>query len=284
MYFSHKKLPPEAAQNLRNCPINTVAPFSLMIAPVYVFMRRNKKFVAIKAPLDFFTPMELKRLGALESFFLPEFVDAAVFYRDTARQLRALIQWKPGEKKAGTDLVLRELKLPPAPFEISDAVLRLLAPLWGFRQAIEPFFLAVFANEICEGFSEETLKKCRDKGVDLFELALFRSGWAVFLALHLGFCNWNYLNWLRNKVFFSTLSGTVDCEASPEEEVELLQFVWSTLCDLKVQLLGRQLFESTSGRLCEKLMSRLNRIQKDCSVFNRNFSPTIYGSGGFIDV
>ena len=57
MDFSRKKLPPDAAEKMRNCPIHSVQPYALMIAPAYVYMKVNKKFVAVKAPLDFFTPL-----------------------------------------------------------------------------------------------------------------------------------------------------------------------------------------------------------------------------------
>jgi len=69
MDFRQRKLPKEAAINLRISPIASVKPYALMIAPVYVFMRVNEKFVSVKAPLDFFTPEELERLKSFESFF-----------------------------------------------------------------------------------------------------------------------------------------------------------------------------------------------------------------------
>src|SRR5689334_8605019 len=95
MNFRPRKLPKEAAMNLRISPIVSVKPYSLMLAPVYVFMRLNEKFVSVKGPLDFFTPEELERLQPFESFFLPEFVDTALPFRQVARNVRALLSWQP---------------------------------------------------------------------------------------------------------------------------------------------------------------------------------------------
>ena len=156
MYFRPTKLPREAAINLRISPIASVKPYSLMLAPVYVFMRLNEKFVSVKGPLDFFTPEELERLKPFESFFLPEFVDAALPFRQIARNVRRLVGWEPEYKG--------EEQLPPAPYEVSDAVLRMIGPLWAPGLVIEPFFAAVFANELCELLPPEKLRAARDQG------------------------------------------------------------------------------------------------------------------------
>src|SRR5687767_11667820 len=97
MEFTHRKLPAEAYKELRICKVATMAPFALMLAPVYVFMKLNKKFVSVKAPLDFFTPEELERLAPSVILFVPKFVDAVLPFRDAAHQVRALISLKPEE-------------------------------------------------------------------------------------------------------------------------------------------------------------------------------------------
>ena len=61
MDFRSKKLPPEAADQLRACPVESVKPYVAMPAPVYIYLRANAKFVSVKGPLDFFTPDELAR-------------------------------------------------------------------------------------------------------------------------------------------------------------------------------------------------------------------------------
>ncbi len=271
MEFSQRKLPKEAAPNLRLCPIHTVQPFALMLAPVYVYMKINEKFVAVKAPLDFFTPEELERLKPFESVFLPEFVDSALPFKKAARQVLALLSWKP--------------EIPPAPYELSDAVLRILGPLWGGAVAIEPFFAAVFANELCHLLPGESLRQARDRDVLVYERAIFRSSWAVFLALHLGFCELEFLNRLRLRIFDDTIQNRSSA-AQWSEVDELVAIACDSLDGLQAvnakQLTGA--FFSTRGeRVCQKITSRLERVKaslapKDAPV------PTIYGERGFVDV
>ena len=70
MDFSNRKLPVSAAPNMRSVPIGELKPYSLMLAPVYVFLKRNERFVAVKAPMDFFTPEEIERLRPYETCLL----------------------------------------------------------------------------------------------------------------------------------------------------------------------------------------------------------------------
>jgi len=44
MLFDEKRLQMESATQLIQCPIHTVEPFALMLAPVYVLMKLNQKF------------------------------------------------------------------------------------------------------------------------------------------------------------------------------------------------------------------------------------------------
>jgi hypothetical protein len=283
MHFTHVKLPVSAAATLRNCPIHTVSAFALMISPVYVYMRRNKKFVAVKAPLDFFTPEELAQLLPFESFFLPEFIDSALLFRETARHIKALIQWDPEKKIAAQDLLSREVALPPAPYEISDAVLRMVAPLWGNRSAIEPFFVTIFSNEICELLPADILRIAREKSVDRFECALFRSSWAVFLALHLGYYSLDFINNLRNQVFFESMQGEEGSYTFGERD-ELLSYVWLTVKSSQTQLFDAQLFKGTSSRVTQKLAARLKRIQDHFPATLKANDCSIFGPRGFVDV
>lgn len=283
MQFTRVKLPVTAAASLRNCPIRSVSPFALMISPVYVYMRRNKKFVAVKAPLDFFTPEELKRMLPFESFFLPQFVDSALIFRETARHVKTLIQWSPDKKTAGTDLISRELSLPPTPYELSDAILRMLAPLWESRGAIEPFFVTIFSNELCELFPGETLRWAREQSVDLFECALYRASWAVFLALHLGYYDWRFINSLRNHVFFETMKKTETIKGFGELD-ELLNYVWLTVESSKTRLFETRLFNEIPSRITQKLASRIERIKREFPPTHTETPPSIYGPRGFIDV
>jgi hypothetical protein len=273
MDFTRRKLPKEAATQLRKNPIASVKPYALMLAPVYVFMRINEKFVSVKAPLDFFTPQEIDRLKSFESFFLPEFVDIALPFREVARSVRGLITWAPQIK--GED------QLPPAPYEISDSVLRLIGPLWGPGAVIEPFFAAVFVNELCDLLPEDRLREARDRNVATFELAVLRSSWAVFLALHLGYCDFEFLNALRLRVFDTTSAGaTLPSVGRGSEVDELLEIVGQSLTESALAPVRGDIFSATATRASQKMVSRLERIRAKLIRADEP-AATIYGAAGF---
>lgn len=276
MDFRPRKLPKEAAINLRISPIASVKPYAMMIAPVYVFMRVNEKFVSIKGPLDFFTPEDLERLKSFESFFLPEFVDAALPFRQVARNVKRLLGWEP--KRDG------EAELPPAPYEVSDAVLRMIGPLWGAGLVIEPFFAAVFSNELCELLPPEKLRLARDQDVVAYERAVLRSGWAVFLALHLGYCDLPFINQLQQRVFDASFIGVGIPSIGRAADVdELLELVWASMGPDAATAVKGEVFTQHPGRAAQKVARRLARIQDEAMILETQPVPTIYGERGFAD-
>jgi hypothetical protein len=106
MLFEDKKLHLESIDQLIQCPISSVEPYSLMLSPVYVLMKLNKKLVSVKAPLDFFTKDELNRLSSNEVFYLPKFANSSVRFQTAARLVHNV-------------LTIRQKKFNAAPFEIS---------------------------------------------------------------------------------------------------------------------------------------------------------------------
>ena len=275
MDFRERKLPKEAALNLRNRPVSSVDPYALMLGPVYVFMKLNEKFVSIKGPLDFFTPEELEQFRSFESFFLPEFVDSAIPFSKTGRRVRSLLDWQP--KKAG------EALLPPAPYEISDAVIRMIGPLWGFGEVIEPFFASVFTNELCRPLPPKLLVASREYSVPVYEDALLRSGWAVFLALHLGYCDLPFLMRLRLRVFRSSMRQQIPDPTRRMSEVdELVEIVSTSLCDDPRRPVTGELFSSHPSRVAQKMSGKLQRIKS--MIPEGQEAASIFGEGGFADV
>jgi hypothetical protein len=273
MDFTRKKLPKEAALNLRICPIASVKPYALMLGPVYVFMRLNEKFVSVKGPLDFFTPEELERLKTFESFHLPEFVDQALPFRQVARHARSIVGWTPTEDG--------EEQLPPAPYELSDAVLRMLGPLWGPDAVIEPFFAAVFANELCDLLPDAVLVSAREQSVQAFERAVLRSGWAVFIALHLGYCELPFLNRLRRRVFEGSDLAPPSTGVASEID-ELVAVVFDSMgADLRSPVRG-SVFEEQGSRAGLKMAGRLKRVLTMIDATEP--ASTIFGERGFVDV
>jgi hypothetical protein len=267
MDFSHRKLPNEAAQTLRLCPIQSVAPYALMLAPVYVYMKRNEKFVAVKAPLDFFTPEELEKLRPLESFFIPEFVDSAIPFRDAGRRVRSLLS----------------LPVQPAPYELSDATLRTMGPLWGNGAVIEPFFIAIFANEVCDLLPGDLLKSSRDGNLAAYETGIIRSALTVFLALHLGYCDLDFLNQLRLDVFKDALSGKETFADALSERDELRALAGAILRTSSSKIVKAEFFAASHGTIAVKLVARMERVKAQM-IRAEQPVPTIYGAKGFVDV
>ncbi len=274
MYFNKRKFDLSEAPFLRECAIETLSPFAPMLAPAYVFMRKNKKFISVKAPLDFFTEDELEKLKPYGSLYFSPFVDSSLLFRDVARKIKALLLWQP---QGGSSMP----KLSPAPYEISDAVLRLLSPLWGTELKIEPFFIAVFSNELCQLLPSEKLLQTRDQNVALLETAILQSAWGVFLALHLGHCQLDFLNSLRGDLFKNSLTHLAP-DNSGDDFSDLSRFVSYTIPNSEVKILDWSLFNARDTKLSEKITVRLKRIKEKWITQNQP-SPTIFGAEGFRD-
>jgi hypothetical protein len=260
MDFSRRKLPAEEAANLRRCPIETVKPFAMMIAPVYVFMRRNEKFISVKSPLDFFTPEELERFKDVEMLFMPEFVDSVLPYRGLARRVKMMLGWNPVDVGGA---------LPPAPYELSDGVLRMTAPLWGTKYRIEPFFAGVFVNELCSLLPGEDLMAAREKDIELFERAIILSAWTVFFSLHLGAADQVYLDRVRLASFRKVMGteipqpGTLSLD-NRSDAGELFRLMSSILEGDKIRdAVEAEVFFSRSERVAQKISARLRRVFVD---------------------
>ena len=258
------------------CPIETVKPFALMIAPVYVFLRRNQKYVSVKAPLDFFVPDELDRLRSFEMFFMPEFVDSVLPYRQLARRVKTILTWNPVEGG---------VTLPPASFELADGMLRMTAPVWGGGRGIEAFFATIFCDELCGLLPGEEIKVARDRDLPGFERAVILSAWMVFLSLHIGTSDLAYLEGLRLRSFRKCLgqgietSGLDDCGESGE------------LYDLLEELLSGELlygalalahFEGRNERVAQKIAARIRRVNGELKPALA-LAGSIHGERGFVD-
>ena len=89
-----------------------------------------------------------------------------------------------------------------------------------------------------------------------FEQALFQSSWAVTLALLLGFSNTDWLGRFRKEVF----SGQ---ETKNPDLVDLTALARQTLPTTETKRLACDLFDESSGKIAERLKSRLHRIRSE---------------------
>jgi hypothetical protein len=175
--------------------------------------------------------------------------------------------------------------LPPAPFELSDAIIRIIGPFWWQSRegtCVDPFSVTVFVNELCGLFSYEKLVEAREKNSVNFDLAIFRSSWVVFLALHLGYCDLEYINELRTRIFDENISGEFTSSSGHELD-ELIAIAYASLRNYRVKLIKADSIGKGQDKASLKLIARLDRVIRE--LVNKNGQPpSIYGKGGFIDV
>lgn len=239
MHAYARKLPPHVADHLRKCTIASVSPYALMPTPTYVFMPKNKKFVSIKSPLDFFAPEELERLKPFGEFYVPAFIDQVSPFRSAGISAKSILTWKDDKNDLGL-----------VPYEASNSLLRVIAPLWGSAMRVDSLCLTVFCNELFDSLPEEIIRKDQQSDIEQFETALFRSSLSVFLALHLGYPDIEGLRDLRDSWF----------SIGREPKDRLLS---------GVKQISKELVESSTKRFVEPDQFKPVEGPLKCKLFNR---------------
>lgn len=292
MEFSKRKLSNEMMESLYKVKIDTVQPFALMVGPVYVYLKENSKFVSVKAPLDFFIPRELERLKSYEHFYFTSFMDSMLPIREIAHSVKAILEQEKEEELEKDSP--SEVVLSPPTFEISNAILKTMSNLWQKypkkNPGIEPFLVNVFVNELCEPIPSDILLDCRERNIEGFEKALFHSSWVIFLALHLGYSDLDFLNQLRMNVFniVSDLSPSgINRYLSKMKELgetsELIKVTSECLRENYLEPVKGSFFKKRAEKVSQKMFDRLKRIKKEF-LHSRVTPLSIYGEQGFIDV
>lgn len=274
--FSDRKLSKEAASTLMSQPVESLEPLVPMMAPVYVYLKLNEKFVLVKHPLDFFLKGELDRLASYQEFYVPRESSETARFQKVARVARSILTWKPG-RSGPSDGLAAEGLLQPASFEVSDALLRILAPLWVARDpdkeegaAIDSLGVTLFVSELCDRIPGEKLLAARELDVRSYFRALCCSSWAVFLGMHLGYCDLGYLNRLRLGAFEPETGDVLDpgpLAGSASEPGEIIRLARQLLPEPPPVLPGmlvqaRQMTRTATGRTSSKLAARLDRLEK----------------------
>jgi hypothetical protein len=214
-------------------------------------MKLNQKFVTIKGPFDFFTPQELEKLKPFENLYFTEFIDFALPFQTAAQSVRFLLDWDASQ-------------LPPTPYEVSDAVIRILGKVWwkdsmGYP-VIEPYFINIFVNDLCDEIPSDVLCQARDNDMNVYEQGIMHSSLAVFLALHFGQNELSYLNKIRKEVFSQTCAQT---------EINLVDTHLKTILKAAIEqvasnngkLIQTELFKEKTSRTQAKFTGRMNRIK-----------------------
>lgn len=263
MLFEAKKLEVESADELLQCPISTVRPYALMLAPIYVFMKRNEKFVSVKGPLDFFTPEELAAFASYGSFHLPKTVAELTAFQTSAKLVREMLK----EARA---------PFPPAPYELSDEVIKVVAPIWGSNVEISPFCAAIFADELCGNLDADELIYGRDTAIVRHDLGLLLSGLLVFILVHSGGYDLEQLIKIRSETYSRTVRGE-DWNA-PFFEWEAMNRDLIQWLELRINLNESEIRKFKS-EWCFKLLGRLRRVVQSQGLLDATTAKL--AAGGF---
>ena len=246
------------------------------MAPVYAFLEKNEKFIPLKAPLSVFTPLELEKYYGQSELYVSNFVDQLKPFVDAGEDVRKLFNLRI-KHTVRTNKGVKELFTVPAAFELSDSALSIICPLWGQSKILEPFFLIFFADQLCGPLDEAMVSEAADRDQNLFELALMRSAFVVFYALHFGYVNSDYLSNLRYRALSETLSGTETKQGLTEaDEIVLTAHLYITgKTGEKISL--EQL--TRNGKLGSKLLGRLEKIA-GMTQASKIQPPDLYEKGG----
>jgi len=269
MEFRTRKLPKAKAAELTSFSIESAEPYRPLPAPVYLLLPRNEKLVSVKGPFDFFTSRDLERLKSGGHFYFGPIYSRVEPFHAVARDIQKMLGWNAPN---ATNV------LEPAPYEISDAVLRKLGTIWAPLStmnggdhdgpvAIESYFAVAFANFLCEPIPGNWLEMAREKDPDFYELSLLRSGVFVFLALHLGYLDLKMLSAYRIRFFHEAIqifgSGGANSVPLSLELAELKRWTENLIHSPEVLTISSDQFDHSISRVTQKLKSRLMRVRRE---------------------
>jgi hypothetical protein len=278
MKFDRTKLPKEAIKELREVPFEQLKAKMIMGGPVYVLLSRNEKFVAVKAPLHFFTPGDIEKLKGYESVYIPRAIDGILPFQRAGEAIRKVVSGFEIHSLQ-TSQSVTDVLVPNSTADRADAQLRILANLWGKQLRIEPFFLVFLAIEFYEEGVAALPELGSDQDVERTDLALLRASTALFLALHLGGMTLPNLVRLYRGVFEATLAN----RKWPQAWSELDQIAIITerlIPHLDVKEISCEQIAQYRERAAVKISGRLARVSKELTTAVSPVS-SLYSKGGF---
>lgn len=275
MELYQRKLPKEAVSTLFRVKVTSVKPFTPLLGPCYVFLKKNDKFIAVKKPLDFFSEKELTQNESFEFFYFPKTIQNLVLFQEAGRRVRAVLLRSDEELKSlSIDPSIApnaeaQRKLPPTPFSVSDSIVRKIGPLFagGPRNketGISLLSIVAFVNELCDFEGHSEWVAAREKSTDLYEQSLFLSSWSVFCALLLDYHDLNFLSRLRIRVFNDVIGERISKSAAPvmgaNEVEELVLFSLASVSENPNQVIPVRYLERRTERVAKKLADRMHEV------------------------
>jgi len=275
MRFRNIKFTPEEGRGLIKKSFSEIEPNRILFAPVYLYLRSNQKFVSIKEPLDFFTEADIEKLKTYENIYVHSFEKKLVPFQRAGKDLNQYLtsfeqnRWKQVQKG-------------PYPYEVDHFILKRLSYLWGIDLSIEPFFTAVFVESFSGALEFKILKQAQEMDVVVYEKAFLLSSWIVFMALHIGYNDYDFLNKIRNEIFEFCLKAEKNPFNNSELE-ELFKISKNWVGENPFQKMTFQQFEKELSRVNQKFASRLKVVKEQFSE-NLKLEISLFGDDGICDV
>lgn len=297
MDLSKKRLPLDRAKALKRVSLKLIEPQKIMFAPVYSFSAVEQEFLLLKSPLDFFTHEELEGYSHLDFLYFSRFIHTTDFAREAAVEIRTVLCQRDLLSRETNGLVYLSVVLSQAPFEVSHAVINILSKFWSEQfdrgVSVELFFLVPFVEELLGKLPGIELERVRSLGQSMLERALVTSSLLVFLLLHLGYFDLEFLTRVRNAGFKEVVRNLWSGPASPlgfqekrdvtfvHEVNSLLKFVLENIKGTGGEVLPSGMIANSSSKITRKMFERMPVILRE--IRGRKFSPpSVYGGDGIL--
>ncbi len=152
-----------------------------------------------------------------------------------------------------------------------------MSPLWGKQFKVEPFFMSVFTEELCQPLDPQKMLWARENAVVKHDQGLLVSGAVIFIALHLGWYNLQELNLARAKIYEQIIND--ESWDKPGSQLSLIAAELSEFFEIhqSIDLETLRLFESDWA---QKLHSRLQGLL-NLNTNQMYDSVSIFGDEGF---
>jgi hypothetical protein len=171
-----------------------------------------------------------------------------------------------------------ENRLPRATFEMMAEVSHVMSELWCSDLKIEPFFAAVFAQELCDPIDPELLVWARENAVVRHDEGLLLSGMFIFVAVQLGWLHLSELSRMRLEIYKRTVKGEEWQTAHSEAEVMIRDL--KGFIDLKGEVSSSDL--RVQDTEWSRLLAARLEIWKPRLESRHEKSPSIFGPQGFM--
>lgn len=283
MRFNLKKIPIHLGDQFHPYSWDLIQANQVLLVPLYTKLQKNKKFVALKRPYDFYSEEELKKNSHRFEIYVPNIYDSTAYFVSVGRSFSKILAWDKEENQI----------LEPASYERSEKILEQLGGLWAplvqsesEEFCVENYFISVLISQFIKPIVGQYLFEAREKDWDRYELSLIRAYGVIWIGLHLGYTDLDILNHWFFK-FFQMETGTLPgiIKTFTPEQTEINEWVRVNFNSVDVKLFSSSLFENKTDRISSKLRSRIRHaatrfIESGATLKTIQETPWLLESGG----